>query len=83
MPIEVSQAQLPSLILLFVLLVSVLIAIYFGLKSGDKYSVKDAQSDAVSFAGEVAEAQGPVTTFLKIAFIVIIIWAVVYLVMYL
>ena len=51
MPIEVSQAQLPSLILLFVLLVSVLIAIYLGLKSGDKYSVEDAQSDAVSFAG--------------------------------
>ncbi len=30
MPIEVSQAQLPSLILLFVLLVSMIIAIYFG-----------------------------------------------------
>ena len=83
MPIEVSQAQLPSLILLFVLLVSVLIAIYFGLKSGDKYSVEDAQNDAVSFAGKVTEAEGPVTTFLKIAFIVIIVWAVVYLVMYL
>ena len=83
MPIEVSQAQLPSIILLFVLLVSVLIAIYFGLKSGDKYSVEDAQSDAVSFAGEVTEAEGPVTTFLKIAYIVIIVWAVVYLVLYL
>ena len=83
MPIEVTQAQLPSIILLFVLLVSVLITIYFGLKSGDKYSVEDAQSDAVSFAGEVTEAEGPVTTFLKIAYIVIIVWAVVYLVMYL
>ncbi len=83
MLIEVPQAQLPSLILLFVLLVSVLIAIYFGLKSGDKYSVEDAQSDAVSFAGEVMEAEGPVTTFLKIAYIILIVWAVVYLALYL
>lgn len=83
MPIEVSQAQLPSIIMLFVLLVSVLIAIYFVLKSGDKYSVEDAQSDAVGFAGEVMEAEGPITTFLKIAYIVIIVWAVVYLALYL
>ncbi len=83
MLIEVSQAQLPSLIVLFVLLVSVLIAIYFGLKSGDKYSVEDAQRDAVSFAGEVTEAEGPVTTFLKIAYIILIVWAVVYLALYL
>lgn len=83
MPIEVSQAQLPSLILLFVLLVSVLIAIYFGVKSGDKYSVEDSERDAVSFAGEVKEAEGPMTTFLKIAYIVIIVWAVVYLMLYL
>ncbi|MDD5614602.1 MAG: hypothetical protein PHH85_00205 [Candidatus Methanoperedens sp.] len=83
MPIEVSQAQLPSLILLFVLLVSVVIAIYLGLKSGDKYSVEDAESDAVSFAGEVTEAEGPVTTFLKIAYIILILWAVVYLALYL
>jgi len=83
MLIEVSQAQLPSLILLFVLLVSVIIAIYFGVKSGDNYSVEDAQRDAVSFAGEVTEAEGPITTFLKIAFIILIVWAVVYLALYL
>jgi beta-lactamase regulating signal transducer with metallopeptidase domain len=83
MSIEVSQAQLPSIILLFVLLVSVLIAIYFGVKSGDKYSVEDAQRDAVSFAGEVTEAEGPVTVFLKIAYIILIVWAVVYLALYL
>ncbi len=83
MPIEVPQAQLPSLIMLFVLLVSVLIAIYFGIRSGDKYSVEDAERDAVGFAGEITEAEGPVTTFLKIAYIVLIVWAVVYLILYL
>lgn len=83
MPIEVSQVQLPSLILLFVLLVSFLIAVYFGVKSGDKYSVEDADRDAVSFAGVVTESEGPMTTFLKIAFIVLIVWAVIYLALYL
>ncbi len=83
MPIEVSQAQLPSLILPFMLLVSLIIAIYFGVRSGDKYSVEDAERDAVSFAREITEAEGPVTTFLKIAYIVLIVWAVVYLILYL
>ena len=83
MPIEVSQAQIPSLLLLSVLLTAVIIAVYLSLKSGDKYSVEDSQQDAISFAGVVTEAQGPLTTFLIAAFIVIIIWALAYLVLYL
>lgn len=81
--IEVSQAQVPSLLLLLVLLISVIIAIYFGVKSGDKYSPEDAEHDAVSFAGVITEADGPVTTFLVISFIVLIVWAVIYLILYL
>lgn len=83
MAIEISQAQMPSLILLSVLLAGIAIAIYLSLKSGDKYSVKDSERDAVSFAGIIHEAQGPMTTFLIVAFIVIIVWAVVYLILYL
>jgi len=83
MPIEISQAQIPSLLLLSVLLAALVIAVYLSGKSGDKYSVEDAENDAVSFAGIITEAQGPMTTFLKVAFIVLIIWAVAYLVLYL
>jgi hypothetical protein len=83
MAIEISQAQIPSLILLSVLLAGTAIAIYLSLKSGDKYSVKDSERDAISFAGVIHEAQGPITTFLIVAFIVIIVWAVVYLMLYL
>ena len=83
MAIEISQTQMPSLILLFVLLAGTAIAIYLSLKSGDKYSVEDSERDAISFAGVINEAQGPMTTFLIVAFIVIIVWAVVYLVLYL
>ncbi|VVB95122.1 Uncharacterised protein [uncultured archaeon] len=83
MPIEVSQAELGSQMLVYVLLLALGIAIYFGLKSGDKYSEEDTQRDAVGFAGVISEAEGPLTTFLIIAFIILILWAVVYLVLYL
>jgi uncharacterized membrane protein len=83
MAIEISQAQMPSLILLSVLLAATAIAIYLSLKNGDKYSVEDSERDAISFAGVINEAQGPMTTFLIVAFIIIIVWAVVYLVLYL
>jgi hypothetical protein len=83
MAIEISQAQMPSLILLSVLLAAAAIVIYLSLKSGDKYSVEESERDAISFAGVITEAQGPITTFLIVAFIVIIVWAVVYLMLYL
>jgi|GEM_PF-947656 len=83
MAIEISQAQVPSLIFLFVLLAGTAIAIYLSLKSGDKYSIDDSERDAISFAGVIREAQGPITTFLIVAFVVIIVWALVYLMLYL
>ena len=83
MAIEISQAQMPSLILLFVLLAGTAIAIYLSLKSGDKYSVEDAERESISFAGVIHEAHGPLTTFLIVAFIVLIVWAIAYLFLYL
>ena len=83
MSIEMPQTQLSSLILLFVLLISILIAIYFSVKSGDKYSVEDSEKDAQGFGDVLSEAEGPITTFLIIAYIVLIIWAVLYLLLYL
>ena len=83
MAIEISQTQMPSLILLSVLLAGTAIAIYLSLKSGDKYSVEDSEREAISFSDVIHEAQGPMTTFLIIAFIAIIVWAVVYLMLYL
>ena len=83
MPVDISQGQIPSLLLLSLLLAALIIAIYLSLKSGDKYSVEDSERDAISFADLIREADGPMTTFLIAAFIVIIIWAVAYLVLYL
>jgi hypothetical protein len=83
MPVEISQAQLSSLLLLSAVLAAAVIAVYLSLKSGDKYSVEDSERDAISFAGVVKEAQGPITTFLIVAFIVLIVWAIAYLFLYL
>ena len=83
MVVEISQTQLPSLLLLTVLLGAVVVAVYLSLKSGDKYSVEDADRDAISFADVIGEAEGPMTTFLIAAFIILIIWAIAYLVLYL
>ncbi|PWB53664.1 MAG: hypothetical protein C3F06_05990 [Candidatus Methanoperedenaceae archaeon] len=83
MVVEISQTQLPSLLLLTVLLGAVVVAVYLSLKSGDKYSVEDADRDAISFADIIREAEGPMTAFLIAAFIIIIIWAIAYLVLYL
>lgn len=81
--IEVSQAQMPSILLLLVLLAAVIVAVFFAVKSGDRYSVEDAERDAVDFAGIVTEASGPVTIFLVIAFAALIVWGIVYLILYL
>jgi len=83
MPIEVSQAQLPSLILLSVLLISIFIAIYLAGKSGDKYSQEYVERDAVNFAGVVSEADGPISTFLIVAYTILILWVLLYLFLYL
>lgn len=82
MSIEITQTQFSSLLILIILLFSVIIAVYFALKSGSKYSVEDTQREAVSFAGIISEGEGPITTFLAIAFIVLILWGVIYLVLY-
>ncbi|MCX9014262.1 MAG: hypothetical protein OIN89_05650 [Candidatus Methanoperedens sp.] len=81
MPVEISHTELYPQLLVYMLLGALTIAVYFALKSGDKYSVEDAENDAENFAGVISEADGPLTTFLIIAFIVLIVWAVAYLIL--
>ncbi|MBU4075117.1 MAG: hypothetical protein KKI06_00105 [Euryarchaeota archaeon] len=35
-------------------------------------------NDSVCFAGVVSEAEGPISTFLIVAYIILILWAVLY-----
>jgi len=49
-------------------------------KSSDEFSVEDAEANADDFAGEIRDSQGPVTSWLWVAYAVMIIWAVAYLI---
>ena len=56
------------------------ILMYLVVKSSDEFSVEETEKNADDFAGVVKDSHGPVTTWLWVAYIVIIIWAVAYLI---
>lgn len=53
--------------------------IWLTVRSGDKYSIEDANAHAEEFGGVIAESHGPVTDFLYVGYAVMIIWALAYL----
>jgi len=49
-------------------------------KSSGEFTVEDTEANAEEFAGTMRESQGPVTTWLWVAYAIMIIWAVAYLI---
>ena len=49
-------------------------------KSSGEYSVEKSEKTAENFADEIHEGQGPVTTWLWVAYIGLIVWAIAYLI---
>jgi len=73
-----------SLINLYVwLTVAIIFATLIGIllivRSGDKYSIEDANAHAEEFGGIIAESHGPLTDFLYVCYAVMIVWALIYL----
>jgi hypothetical protein len=56
------------------------ILIYFMVKSSDEFSVEETEKNSDDFAGEIKDSHGPVTTWLWVAYIVMVIWAIAYLI---
>jgi hypothetical protein len=56
------------------------ILMYLMVKSSDEFSVEETEKNSDDFAGVIRDAHGPVTTWLWVAYIVIIIWAIAYLI---
>jgi hypothetical protein len=56
------------------------ILMYLMVKSSDEFSVEETEKNSDDFAGVIKDSHGPVTTWLWIAYIVMIIWAVAYLI---
>lgn len=49
-------------------------------KSSDEFSVEETEHNADEFAGVIRDSHGPVTTWLWVAYIVIVVWAIAYLI---
>jgi hypothetical protein len=61
------------------LIAAVIIAIALIVLSSDEYSVKKTEENSEEFAGEIRDSKGPVTKWLWVAYLVLIIWAIAYL----
>jgi hypothetical protein len=56
------------------------ILMWLMVKSSDEFSVEETEKNADDFAGVIRDSHGPVTTWLWVAYIVMVIWAIAYLI---
>jgi hypothetical protein len=56
------------------------ILMYLMVKSSDEFSVEETEKNADDFAGVIRDSHGPVTTWLWVAYVVMVVWAIAYLI---
>ncbi|MEJ2241132.1 MAG: hypothetical protein P8Y18_03195 [Candidatus Bathyarchaeota archaeon] len=56
------------------------ILMYIMVKSSNDFSVEETEENSDDFAGVIRDSHGPITTWLWIAYIVMVIWAIAYLI---
>ena len=49
-------------------------------RSSDEFTVEETEHNSDEFAGVIRDSHGPVTTWLWVAYIVIAVWAIAYLI---
>ena len=54
--------------------------IYLIVKSSGEFTVEETEKNADEFAGMVKDSHGPVTTWLWVAYIALVIWAIAYII---
>jgi hypothetical protein len=64
------------------LIAATILLIVLLLNSGNGYSVRDAESHAEDFTGEIKEGHGGIPAFLWVTFTFILIWTIIYFVMH-
>jgi hypothetical protein len=57
-----------------------IILIWLVVHSSDEYTVEETEAESEDFAGTIRDSHGPVTSWLWVAYIALIIWAVAYLI---
>jgi hypothetical protein len=55
------------------------ILMYIMVKSSDEFSVEETRENSDEFAGVIRDSHGPITTWLWVAYVALVIWAVAYL----
>jgi hypothetical protein len=55
------------------------ILMYLMVKSSDDFTVEETEKNSDDFAGVIRDSHGPVTTWLWIAYIAMVTWAIAYL----
>jgi hypothetical protein len=56
------------------------ILMYLMVKSSDDFTVEEMEENSDDFAGVIRDSHGPVTKWLWVAYIVMVIWAIAYLI---
>jgi hypothetical protein len=56
------------------------ILMYLMVKSSDEFSVEETEKNSDDFANVIRDSHGPVTTWLWVAYIVMMIWVIAYLI---
>ncbi len=62
------------------IIIAFAVLMYLMVKSSGEFSVEETEKNADDFAGVIKDSHGPVTTWLWIAYLVMIIWAIAYLI---
>jgi hypothetical protein len=56
------------------------ILMYLMVRSSDDFTVEETEENSDDFAGVIRDSHGPVTKWLWVAYIVMVIWAIAYLI---
>jgi hypothetical protein len=79
-PAKIVELNPNDVCLALFLIAAVIIAIVLIVRSSDEYSVEETEKNSEEFAGVIRDSKGPVTKWLWAVYIVLIIWAIAYLV---
>jgi len=56
------------------------ILMYLMVRSSDEFSIEETENNADEFAGVIRDSHGPVTSWLWVAYIVMVIWLIAYVI---
>jgi hypothetical protein len=55
------------------------ILMYLMVKSSDEFTVEETKENSDDFAGVIRDSHGPITTWLWVAYLALVMWAIAYL----